>query len=201
METSRLNAEELEIELFQFLKDNGVGRFFSLISNTISRTEFTKKAIRVFSPNDYTLTLIDLKLRDTFAGEIHEMITGEFNVVKGESKHSVLKHLLEKGFNEKGLEEIIANSCQHPIMVGVKTRKDFPETPFTSLSVIFGSLKAGDSFLLEEREEKLLSTGEKIGLGMIVSYMRRQFNLETIEIQEPLKGTIYRLSEKTNGNN
>ena len=196
METTRLNAAELEIELFQFLMDNGVGRFFSLISNTISRTEFTKRAIRVSSPNDYTMTLIDSQLRDTFAGEAGELITGNFNVATGESKHSVLKDLLMKGFNAKEMEEIIVNSCQYPIMVGVKTRKDFPNL---ELSAIFRDLKAGDSFLLEERDERLLSTGEKIGLGMVVTYMKRIYNLEIIEIQEPTAGTIYRLSKKTNG--
>lgn len=195
--------DELEVELTLFLLETGAARFFNLISNAIKNSEMpvSGKAVLLPSPNKYTLTLINSKLRDTFAGEMHDLITGDYNVVSGENKNSVLVSLIGKGTSAEELGNIIVDSCQHPIMVGVKTRKDFPETPFIPLSVIFGSLKAGDSFLLEESEEKLLSTGEKIGIGMIVSYMRRQFNIETIEIQEPLKGTIYRLSEKTNGNN
>lgn len=193
MENTRLNASELEIELFQFLFDNGVDRFFSLISNVVSRSELTKKAVLVSSPNAFSMNLINAKLRETIYEESPELITGKFNVLTGENKSSVLKSLIDGGLGAKEIEDIIANSCLNPEMVGVKTREDFPGQP---LPLIFFNLQDGNSFFLKLVTEMNLKIGERRALGLVINSLRKKFNLETVRVEVPELGTVYKLTPK-----
>lgn len=105
MAQTRLMEDELEVELTLFLLETGAARFFNLISNAIKNSEMpvSGKAVLLPSPNKYTLTLINSKLRDTFAGEMHDLITGDYNVVSGENKNSVLVSLIGKGTSAEEL--------------------------------------------------------------------------------------------------